>query len=349
MFNCISSDIGGTNSRFFLHSVCPDSSKAELLFTKIYSSDKHDSLEGVLGEFLKEKEVGEKSPKYLTLSIAGTPKDNVIRKFANLPWPEVSGEKLEKEFGFEKVFILNDFEVIGHAIPKLKTESLVYLQKGKGPVEENYLVIGSGTGLGMTFVTKIGAKFRAVNSEGGHIFIGATNDLEKEYEQFILEQYKITEPSRKEFFAEAEDLSSGSGLPLLYDFVHLKLEGKLPEKELSGKQVNEKFGKGKLGEECLKLFMRFLGRICNATAKVFLVRGGRLILVGNFAKVLESGFEGKLEDFWKMMLPSFVCDPYFEEIFSKLDIGILTSNHSELAVDGCLHYLKQEIGIEHKE
>ena len=344
MYTCITSDIGGTNARFFLHEIYPDSSQSQVLLTRIYVSNDHDSLEEVLEMFLAEKECRRRFPRQLVLSIAGAPKNNEIESFSNIKWPGISGSKIANVFGFEKVTLLNDFEAVGYSASTMDFDNMYRLQDSPTPNPENYVIIGAGTGLGIVFVTKLGDKTVVVPSEGGHHYQGFASEVERDYQLYVIDKMDELYPEKQLQYADTEYLFCGLGLPIMYEFFHLRIKGVLPSKTLSGKEVVSTFKTSEVGKECLKFYMSVLGRVINIITKMFLFNGGRLVLAGIIGKVLHNVFDGDEERFWEMIKPFADCDPLLYTFKQKTDVFVSTTDLSEHALEGCVNYLFQNHG-----
>ena len=69
--------------------------------------------------------------------------------FVNNPW-QFSLKSLKKEFGFERIHVVNDFEAAAVATPFLKTKDVVSLTNcRKSNSSAPRLIVGTGTGLGV--------------------------------------------------------------------------------------------------------------------------------------------------------------------------------------------------------
>jgi len=90
----------------------------------------YDSLDEVLTALMAEITV---EAKIIVLAIAGA---NVDRKVSvtNIPrWPIVDAEELKQKFGFDKFYLLNDFEANGYgavAIDITNEEKVIVLHEG---------------------------------------------------------------------------------------------------------------------------------------------------------------------------------------------------------------------------
>lgn len=339
MLTCITSDIGGTNARFFLHEVFVEQRSSQLLLTKIYPSNDFDSLEDVLVEFLGEKECRANAPRFLVLSIAGAPKNNTIEKFSNIKWPGISGEKIAERFHFDNVTLLNDFASVGYSAGTMDFGSMFQLQAAKAPSAENYVVMGAGTGLGVVYVTRADGRLAVVSSEGGHHFQGFSSEIEREFQLFTIDRIDELYPDKHLQYADTEYLFCGLGLPVMYDFFYLKHNGELPKKRLAGQEIVAQFGKTPIGKDCLDLYMRILGRSINVVAKTFLPKGGKFILAGIIGKVLQRVFDSDEEKFWEMIQPFVYSDESSKKCLSRLDIHVSTTDLAEHAIEGCINYL----------
>ena len=84
----------------------------------------------------------------------------------NLPWVLRENE-LAAELGFP-VELLNDLHATANAIPHLGRDDLLVLNEGTAFPGGAIAVIAPGTGLGESFLTWDGTRYRPHASEGGH-------------------------------------------------------------------------------------------------------------------------------------------------------------------------------------
>eukprot|EP00823_Brevimastigomonas_motovehiculus_P006531 TRINITY_DN541_c0_g1_i1.p1 TRINITY_DN541_c0_g1~~TRINITY_DN541_c0_g1_i1.p1 ORF type:complete len:445 (-),score=107.47 TRINITY_DN541_c0_g1_i1:110-1444(-) len=224
-------DIGGTNSRFQFWTV--DSAGKEKIITW---KEKNEYLQkkpfgAVIVFFLKHicKCTKGNWPAAAVLSMAG-PVDNNWVQLTNLPkWGKLDGKELSVLTRIPWFQLINDFVAVGYGVTALNLNNSkdVFVLRDK-PRREGapIAVLGAGTGLGETFLTRppsfaeLGLESSQSDkkpeyfphpSEGGHTEWAAKNDFEYRLAKFVKE--KIVEHNLEE---AKKDLHE-KGIPIYYD------------------------------------------------------------------------------------------------------------------------------------
>jgi glucokinase len=207
----------------------------------------------------------------------------------NANW-SIDGAIVAAAAKLDQGLLLNDFEAQALSLAALPAEATQWIggpREGTGP----QLVLGPGTGLGVSLLLNIGQKFVALPSEAGHIDFGPTN----------LEETpiwgKIAGPP---FRTSAEALLSGPGMLRLH-FARLASRDKdipgLDEASL----VTEAHAHPQ-GEEAetLRLFWNLVARFAGDMALAFLAKGGVTFAGGILPKILpfldEAAFRAHFEN-----------------------------------------------------
>lgn len=137
----LTADIGGTNPRLAILN-----EKSEII---IKENITHEKLIQQINDFLKicgEKDI---TTDTLCIAAAGIINKNIC-KLTNADLLIDSKEILEQTL-LSNIYLINDFEAIGHAINSEKT----YVKIKSGVVKNgNKIVVGVGTGLGCSVITK---------------------------------------------------------------------------------------------------------------------------------------------------------------------------------------------------
>ncbi|CAN0197591.1 unnamed protein product, partial [Laminaria digitata] len=123
--------------------------------------------------------------------------------------------QIEERFNIATVRLVNDFVAAGYGLLTLDIDTeCITLQAGERKQGAPIGCIGSGTGLGETFLTcPVGGKdYDAYPTEGGHAEMAPRNDLEYEFIKYVKQAHGTTRVS-------VERLASGSGLVNAYDFL----------------------------------------------------------------------------------------------------------------------------------
>ena len=202
----LAGDIGGTKTDLAIFEV--NGTKLEVLAEKKYPSGDYSSLDEIVKDFVKDQE---EIPQWGSFGIAG-PVRNGIAKTMNLPWV-IDAEKMAKEIGFKKVWLMNDLEANAWGIGALQEEDFFVLNEGKPDLEGNASIISAGTGLGQAGLYYNGEQLRPFACEGGHSDFSPQSDLEIALLQFLKKRYA------PDSHVSWERVVSGMGIGNIYDFL----------------------------------------------------------------------------------------------------------------------------------
>ncbi|NTU59833.1 MAG: glucokinase, partial [Deltaproteobacteria bacterium] len=155
-------------------------------------------------------------PHAACFGVAGPVRDGRVTA-PNLPWAVDAGE-IGAALGTPRVTLVNDLVATALGVPELPPECCAVLQEGRADPEGNGAVIAAGTGLGQALLFRVGGRFLAAPSEGGHASFAPTSDLEAELLRFL-----ATELGH----VSVERVASGRGLRNVYRF--LTATGREPE------------------------------------------------------------------------------------------------------------------------
>ena len=122
----------------------------------------------------------------------------------------VDASALAAEFGWRKVWLLNDLKAAAHAVPGLPDEELAVLNHGQPETDGNIAVIAPGTGLGQGYLTWDGARYMAQATEGGHSDFAPNGAIQRELLAYLAaDRVQVC----------VEDVCSGVGMPNIYNFL----------------------------------------------------------------------------------------------------------------------------------
>ena len=190
---------------------------------------------------------------------------------------------LQRELGFERLVVINDFSALALALPGLQPSELRQLGGGAAVAGAPRALIGPGTGLGVSGLLAGDAPGRwlPLQGEGGHVTLAASNPREAAVVQVL----------RNEFgHASAERAISGQGLEALYAAV-CRLDAipgstPLPAAEVSRRAL------AAIDAQCveaLDLFCGFLGIVAGNLALTLGATGG-VYIGGGIVPRLGEGF-----------------------------------------------------------
>jgi glucokinase len=274
-------DIGGTNCRFAL------ASAGHLLRASIktYATAAFPTLAGAAQHYLSEQNT---QVERGCLAIAGPVAGDHV-ELTNNPW-QFSIERTRAELGFSQLRIVNDFEAVGLALPHLQHEQLVQIGGGAPLTGQPKVALGPGTGYGATHVISVGSTHIALPTEGGHISIAPSSELELKLCQWLLDQHlQIT----------CENLLSGPGLENIYRALKTLRGEPAARKSAAEIQHSAVEGCDEICVQALRVFCELLGTAARDQALCCLARGGIYIaggIVQRFVPFLKSSnFRSRFE------------------------------------------------------
>lgn len=284
-------DVGGTNTNIGL--VACKEGKFTLVMKADYASGKISGLEEPIAQTLRlalEKRP-DLRPSHACISAAGPVAENRCT-MTNLAW-KIDGDDLTTKLGFP-VMVVNDFVAISYGIPTLDVndESQIYKMPhldGSTPEAQpaTKVVIGPGTGMGVSFLAYDGKKHIPASSEGGHVtfapFDADSQDF-RDYMQKRLGQVPGVEP-----------LCAGQGLAHLYEWwrdtrgvpendAFRKIEA--TEWSDRPKYISRASDTDPVAAEMMRLWVKMLARYASDICAMFLPFGGFYLAGGAMQKDL---------------------------------------------------------------
>jgi len=272
----IAGDIGGTNARLAI--IQGD----KILFEKHYPSRDFGKFAGVFAAFVKD--VPMPLPGCACLAVAGVVKGHRVEA-TNIPWI-IDGPDLKKQFGLEKLRLINDFEAAAWGITVLTKDNLVQIGEGKPVSNRPKAILGAGTGLGQAILIPGSKGYRVLPTEGGHVDFAPGNEQEIELLRYLMQEFA---------HVSVERVLSGPGLINIYKFL---LQGHDPEEGVfSMRAVKEEDqpahitrhaikGTDHLCENTVRMFCRIYGAEAGNLALTCLASGGVYIAGGIARKIL---------------------------------------------------------------
>lgn len=192
-------DIGGTNARFAL--LGPDGETSAERVLKC--ADHQGPAEAALA-YLAEAQPAA-VPGLGAFAVASPVIGDVV-DMTNHVW-RFSIEATRKRLGLARLEVVNDFIAIALAVPGLRPHECDKVGHGQPFGRFPIGVVGPGTGLGVALLIPQGDHFLPVATEGGHVTMPATDDLEAQ----------VLSVLRRRFgHVSAERVVSGPGLVNLY-------------------------------------------------------------------------------------------------------------------------------------
>jgi glucokinase len=298
MKNALLIDLGGTNVRhaFFINNALSKISKEKI-------SDKE------FIPFIKKLLNGAESKiEYLVIAAAGPNNQGFINLTnRNLL---INSSELEAALNLKKCLLLNDWEAVAFSLSEMEKKSFLSI-KGNVPSNKNTLLIGPGTGLGVTLIIDD----QIIPTEFGNV-LSATKSM---MESFGIE--------RSEKFLSLENILSGPGIETLY-------EEKFGKKLSSEKIITLALEKNEDALFIINNFLKTLISIIDDLVLSFTCK--RVILGGAILNSLKSILTSeKILSYFSSRI-----NPKYSQLIEEVQVDLLLED--EPGIFGCLAFLKTE-------
>lgn len=315
-FPWLLADIGGTNARFGLLR----EAAGAVGDIAAFSCSEHASPQAAARAYL-DALAEPARPRRVALALATAIHGDVV-KLTNSAWT-VSRAEVAAALGAEQVLLLNDFEALALALPRLADDEVAWIGAPRPDRRLPMAVIGPGTGLGVAGCVPVGDGWVALAAEGGHVTAAAHDDFEAELLRLLrAEQAHVS----------AERLLSGLGLPGLHVAV-CRVRG-VAVPRLAAEQITQRaLADG--DADCratLDCFCAMLGSFAGNVALTLGARGG-LFVAGGIAQKLGPVFTGS------RFRERFEAKGRFEGYLARIATGLVTAPHAALtgAAQGLAH------------
>ncbi len=279
-------DIGGTNARFGWIGQAGTSPGHVRTLSCAEHAGPAEAAAAYLAELHQELGGHYQPPGAAAWAVAtAVGADEVV--LTNSGW-RFSRAAAEHELGLRCLRLLNDFEALALALPRLRPTQLRAVGRTPEPPAGGALaVVGAGTGLGVAAIVPHAGAWVAVPGEGGHATLAAADDHEAE----------VLAAARREFpHVSAERLLSGIGLPVLHRAV-AAVDG-LTAADLAAELIVER-GLAGTDAHCsrtLDLFCALLGSFAGNVALTVGARGGVFIGGGIVPRLGERFFVSRFRE-----------------------------------------------------
>ena len=296
MKNALLIDLGGTNVRhaFFINNALSKISKEKI-------SDKE-----FIPLITKLLDGAESKIEYLVIAAAGPNNQGFINLTnRNLL---INSSELEAALNLKKCLLLNDWEAVAFSLSEMEKKSFLSI-KGNVPSNKNTLLIGPGTGLGVTLIIDD----QIIPTEFGNV-LSATKSM---MESFGIE--------RSEKFLSLENILSGPGIEMLY-------EEKFGKKLSSEKIITLALEKNEDALFIVNNFLKTLISIIDDLVLSFTCK--RVILGGAILNSLKSILTSeKILNFFSSRI-----NPKYSQLIEEVQVDLLMED--EPGIYGCLAFLK---------
>ena len=296
MKNALLIDLGGTNVRYasFIKNTL-----SEITKEKIADEEFIPFLTKLLEEEKNEID-------YLVIAAAG-PNDQRSINLTNRNLL-IDSSELKAKLNLKECLLLNDWEAVAQSLSELNQECFLPLKSG-APTSDNTLLIGPGTGLGVTLIIKD----QIIPTEFGNTFSATRSMLEN----FDLGDNKI--------FFSLEKILSGPGIEKLY-------EEKFGRKLSSEKIISSALKGDKDDFFIIENFLKALISIINDLVLSFSCE--KVILGGSILNSLKPIL------MTEKILNYFLSEinPKYSPLIERTQVDLLTED--EPGILGCLAFFK---------
>jgi glucokinase len=266
--NIIAADVGGTKTRLV---VANTDRPEDVLYEARYSSGDFDGFEPLLKTFIEESGSDNRRLAALSLALPGVV-NGAEARLTNLPWT-ISKKALQDEFGVEQIHFMNDFQASALGTAHLMVQDLVCLNHGVHNNEATRVVVGAGTGLGVSWMMSDGADTRAWSTEGGHVDFAPVDEQQIELLRFLIKRHG---------HVSYERLLSGDGLAALYEFCSGSDAAEIDAAWVHAEAENN----NEAASRAMSLFVSIYGAFVGNMALLFKPEGGIYITGGIAAKII---------------------------------------------------------------
>ncbi|HEY8479476.1 MAG TPA: glucokinase [Spirillospora sp.] len=262
-------DVGGTNARFAL----VDGPDGEPARVRCLPTREHAGLAEAAAAYLR-RHAPDVSPSAACLAVAGPVTDGTFH-LTNAGWPRGTFEEVRARLGLPRLDVINDFEALALALPRLRDEDLVPIGGELPSARHTVAVVGPGTGLGVAGLVPTPAGWVQLPGEGGQVDLPAGTDREIEVVRLLRAEHGA---------ATAELLLSGDGLTRLHRYLAM-LDGDRPA-ALTAKEICERRDEPRC-RETLHMFCALLGSLAGNVALTLGARGGVYLAGGILPRIAD--------------------------------------------------------------
>ena len=199
-------DIGGTHARFAIAELSPGE-PPRLGPMSRYRTREHPGLASAWAAFARDMKAD--LPREAALGVAA-PIEGETLTFMNSDW-RIDRHGVGAELGLDRVILLNDFGAVAHAVSVLGSDTLESVTGDDDlPAEGVISVIGPGTGLGVSILSRRRGEVDVIETEAAHIAFAPLDPEEEELADALAARYGR---------ASVERVVSGPGLIDIYRFL----------------------------------------------------------------------------------------------------------------------------------
>ena len=296
MKNALLIDLGGTNIRYasFIENTLSEISKEKIADKDFIS-------------FLKKVLEREKNKIDCLVIAAAGPNNQSFISLTNRDLL-IDASELKTKLNLKECLLLNDWEAVAQSLSEINQKSFLPIKNG-APSNENTILIGPGTGLGVTLIIN----GQIIPTEFGNAYSPTKS---------MLENFDLKD--NEEFFS-LENILSGPGIEKLYEE---KFERKLSSENV----ISSALDGSKDGLFIVENFLKTLVSMINDLVLSFSCE--KVILGGSILNTLKPILmTKKILDYF----PSEI-NPKYTQLIERTQVDLLTED--EPGIFGCLAFFK---------
>jgi glucokinase len=279
-------DVGGTNARFALADITGPTPR--LFASESFLCADYPGVEEAIQHYLRSGSAQGARPRAAAIAVAG-PVTGGAAALTNGAW-QVSEAALI-DAGFPAARVINDYTALALSVRHLEPQDLGSIGgAATAAADETVVVLGAGTGLGVSAAVRDGRSEAIATTEGGHIAFAPGDDVEIEILRQLTSQFGRV---------SLERLLSGPGLVNLH-WALGRIAGREAE-QLTPEAIVIRATAGKDAQcvESLDRFCAIYGAAAGDIALVYGARGGVYLGGGIAANILDwlrqSAFRSRFE------------------------------------------------------
>lgn len=206
----LAGDIGGTTTRLIAAAV--KDGRQHIIAEESYPSADYRGLIQVIDVFLSQHAIT--APIDAACFAVAGPVEAGVAAITNLPWI-ITEKELIQHLKTPRLSLINDFAAAAYGVSTLAETDTLMLQPGlagnKKLAHPAAVIIGAGTGLGVSHRVWLNGRYQAFASEAGHAGFAPENAEQTRLLAWLQKQHA---------HVSLEMLLSGQGLVNIYRFLH---------------------------------------------------------------------------------------------------------------------------------
>jgi len=262
-------DIGGTNARFAL----VKEGQVRLEQVKTLACADYENIDHAAKAYLRELDI--QHVDKASIALACPVKVEQLR-MTNNHWV-FTRDQLSSALDLKQLTLLNDFTAMALGMLEVSDADLIQIGGGESDDDAPRLVVGPGTGLGVSALVPFNGQWKALAAEGGHVSFAPTDTAEAAVWAYLTQVFGRV---------SVERILSGQGLLSLYtalaDFKQITPVHTSPADISKAALQGDAFS-----QEVLNRFCRILGAVAGDAVLMMGARGGIYLCGGILPRMVD--------------------------------------------------------------